>query len=195
MLSIDWPERDDETPVYWPLIDPMPPVDAPDEPEVGAVILQPTRTRHIRRRIMNLGLVAPRWLDDNLDDLRAVAGTVSATGTSVTHFDLRSDNVCLSPDRVHVIDWSHACLGDPTIDLGLFLPGVEAAGGLPPETLLPQCPGVAAWVAGFYAWHASKAEVPAAQTVRSMQRRHLRFALQWVGRALGLDSPETPGLG
>lgn len=147
---------------------------------------------------LGLGLVSPEWFDRNVEMLAASARTVSAAGSSVTQFDLRSDNFCFSPDRAYLVDWSHACLGNARLDLGLFLPGLHAEGGPAPEAVLPDDPAVAAWVAGFFAWHASKPQIPTAPGVRRMQRIHLESALPWAARALSLEpfgAGDRPGAG
>lgn len=134
---------------------------------------------------LRLQVVSRDWLHRNLEALAASARGVSTVGTAVTHFDLRSDNLCFSPTQAYLVDWSHACLGDARLDLGLFLPGLAAEGGPLPEAVLPGEPGVASWVAGFFAWHASKPHIPTAPGVRAMQRVHLEAALPWAARALG----------
>jgi hypothetical protein len=141
---------------------------------------------------LRLGAASRGWLGRSVEALAASAGGVRAAGTSVTHFDLRSDNFCFARARTFLVDWSHACLGNPWVDLGLFLPGLAAEGGPPPEAVLPARPEIAAWVAGFFAWHASKPHIPAAPGVRAMQRRHLAEALPWAARALRLEPPATP---
>jgi hypothetical protein len=132
-------------------------------------------------------LVSPKWFDRNLELLGASARAVSGAGSSVTHFDLRSDNFCFYDGHTYLVDWSHACLGNARLDLGLFLPGLNAEGGPPPEAVLPDEPAVASWVAGFFAWHASKPGIPTAPRVRAMQRIHLESALPWAARALSLE--------
>jgi len=134
-----------------------------------------------------LKLVSPGWFDRNVELLGSSARTVTGAGSSVTHFDLRSDNFCFSRERTHLVDWSHACLGNARLDLGLFLPGLNAEGGPPPEAVLPDAAAVASWVAGFFAWHASKPHIPTAPGVRTMQRIHLGPALSWAARALSLE--------
>jgi hypothetical protein len=57
------------------------------------------------------------------------------------------------------VDWSLACLGNSALDLGLFLPGLASEGGPAPESILPNARGIAAWVSGFLAVHASKPQV------------------------------------
>jgi hypothetical protein len=133
---------------------------------------------------LRLGLRTEEWLDAALPSLIHASETVSPAGESVCHFDLRSDNICLSSERGVVIDWSHACLGNPRIDLGLFLPGIADEGGPLPEEILPDAPGIAAWVSGFFAVHASKAFIPSAPQVRVMQRKHLVRSLEWAEREL-----------
>ena len=144
------------------------------------------------RPLLALGVISGEWLDRNLATIREAAAEVSGEGDSVTHFDLRSDNISLGPDRVFLVDWSHACLGNPRLDLGLFLPGWNEEGGPRPEEVLPDAPDVAAWVTGFLAVHAAKPHIPTAPDVRRMQRRHLVAALPWAERALGLQ-PDSPG--
>ena len=142
--------------------------------------------------VLALGVVSVDWLGRNLATIREAAAMVSGEGDSVTHFDLRSDNISLGPDRVFLVDWSHACLGNPRLDLGLFLPGWSAEGGPRPEQVLPEAPDVAAWVTGFLAVHAAKPHIPTAPDVRRMQRRQLIAAVPWAERALGLQS-DSPG--
>ncbi|MFL5539440.1 MAG: phosphotransferase family protein [Longimicrobiaceae bacterium] len=135
---------------------------------------------------LRLGVVTREWWRRAGPVLREAAGHVSPEGESVCHFDLRSDNLCLREGRAMVVDWSHACLGNPRVDLGLFLPGVAAEGGPSPGELMPGAPAVAAWVAGFFAHFASKPSIPGAPRVREMQRVHLTAALAWASDELGL---------
>ena len=139
---------------------------------------------------LRLRIVSRGWLRRNLEALAASARDVSAAGTAVAHYDLRSDNVSFSSRQTYLVDWSHACLGNARLDLGLFLPGLAAEGGPPPEAVLPAQPAVAAWVSGFFAWHASKPHIPTAPGVRTMQRLHLAAALPWATRTLGLEPAE-----
>ncbi|MFL5386353.1 MAG: phosphotransferase [Longimicrobiaceae bacterium] len=140
---------------------------------------------------LRLGVVTREWWRRSAGILREAARLVSPDGEAVCHFDLRSDNLCLRDGRAAVVDWSHACLGNPQVDLGLFLPGLAVEGGPAPGELLPGAPAVAAWVAGFFAHYASKPPVPSAPRVREMQRAHLAAALAWTSRELGLASFDT----
>jgi hypothetical protein len=147
---------------------------------------------------LSLDLVSADWLHRNVASLAASARTVSCAGSSVTHYDLRSDNLCFSQTGTVLVDWSLACLGNPRLDLALFLPSLAAEGGPLPETILPADPSAASWVAGFFAWHAAKPHIPTAPTVRAMQRRLLVSALPWAARELALeplDRYDRPGQG
>ena len=136
---------------------------------------------------LRLNLVRSDWFDRNLEQLAASARDVSGAGSAVIHFDLRSDNLCLSLAQTYVVDWSMACLGNPSLDLALFLPGLAGEGGPQPEVILPDRPAMASWVAGCFAWYASKPHLPKAPGVRAMQRRHLEFSLPWAIRELDLE--------
>jgi Phosphotransferase enzyme family len=135
---------------------------------------------------LRLDMASGRWLRSSLPVLIECAGSVSPTGNAVAHFDLRSDNFCFSQNEARLVDWSLSCLGNPKLDLGLFLPGLAADRGPTPEELLPNEPGIAAWVAGFFAWHASKPFIPSAPGVREMQKQLLQSALPWAINELDL---------
>ena len=137
---------------------------------------------------LRLEIANSRWLQASLPPLVEAAESVTPTGNCVAHFDLRSDNFCFAPREARLVDWSLACLGNPTLDLGLFLPGLAADMGPSPEDILPKEPGIAAWVAGFFAWHASKPFIPEAPAVRTMQRKLLQRALPWAIRELQLEA-------
>jgi len=137
---------------------------------------------------LRLNIAKSRWLQSSLPALIEASESVTPTGNCVAHFDLRSDNFCFAPREARLVDWSLACLGNPTLDLGLFLPALAADMGPSPEHILPKEPGIAAWVAGFFAWHASKPFIPEAPAVRTMQRKLLQRALPWAIRELRLEA-------
>jgi len=141
---------------------------------------------------LRLNITTPEWLRSSLPALIKYAASVSPTGSAVGHFDLRSDNFCFSRDEARLVDWSLACLGNAKLDLGLFLPCLAAEHGLSPESVLPNEPGIAAWVAGFFAWHAGKPVIPTAPGVRVLQQKLLRAALPWVTNELGLQDHGRP---
>jgi hypothetical protein len=143
-----------------------------------------------------LGLASPSQLDAALPALIGAEERAVLAGDSLTHFDIRSDNLCLAARGVVLIDWNLACRGNPELDLGFWLPSLEMEGGPPPETFLPEHPHVAAWVSGFFAARAGLPVIPEAPRVRDVQRRQLEPAWPWALRALGLAPPRRaqPGL-
>jgi hypothetical protein len=136
---------------------------------------------------LSLGLTSPAWLAKALPVLVEAEAACSTDGSTLAHFDLRSDNICLTDTGAKFIDWSAACLGDPDLDLGAWLPSLELEGGPPPEVILPSSPTVAAWVSGYFAARAGLPIIPHAPRVRGAQLAQLRPALAWAIRALALE--------
>jgi hypothetical protein len=133
-----------------------------------------------------LGLCSPGWLDRALHSLIAAASEAPLSGRSLVHLDIRSDNLCIRDGRAVVIDWNHAQVANPDMDIAFWLPSLHAEGGPPPEQIFPDAPGLAAWVAGFFCAGAGEPPIPEAPHVRPLQVRQARTALPWAARALGL---------
>lgn len=141
---------------------------------------------------LSLGLANQAWLEAALPALVAAEARCPTEGEALCHWDLRSDNLCLSPGRVVFVDWNLACLSNPALDLGFWLPSLAYEGGPAPERLLPNAPEVAAWVSGFFAARAGRPGIPDAPRVRLVQRQQLSTALPWAIRALGLPPVTIP---
>jgi hypothetical protein len=140
------------------------------------------------KAFLALGLASPAWLDAALPDLVDAEGTCEIDGVALTHFDLRSDNICIAATGPKFIDWAEARRGNPALDLGAWLPSLVLEGGPEPEALLPGHPEVAARISGYFAARAGLANIPEALRVRSIQRAQLTTALPWAQRALGLPT-------
>jgi thiamine kinase-like enzyme len=136
-----------------------------------------------------LGVADARWLEAALPLLIRHEEQCSIDGNSLTHWDLRSDNICLTESRAIFVDWNHACLSNPQLDLGFWLPSLAYEGGPEPENIMPDAPEIAAWVSGFFAARAGLPEISDAPRVRVVQRQQLETALPWAARALGLPPP------
>lgn len=136
-----------------------------------------------------LGLCSANWLRDALPELTAAAAVAPLMGNALIHMDIRSDNVCLRNGRALVIDWPHARLANPDVDVAFWLPHLHAEGGPLPEAILPGAAALAAWVAGFFCAHAGGPPLPEAPHVRPLQRMQARTALAWAARALDLRQP------
>jgi len=59
----------------------------------------------------------------------------ACAGSSLLHFDLRADNVLVTSSAVYIVDWPHARVGAPWVDLVYFLPSVAMQGGPAPQEL------------------------------------------------------------
>jgi hypothetical protein len=138
---------------------------------------------------LSVGLCSERWLEAALPALIDTASSAPLTGSALVHLDIRSDNLCFREGRVVVIDWNHATLANPDLDVAFWLPSLQSEGGPPPEAILPDAPGLAAWVAGFFSAHAGMLQPPNAPHVRPLQLAQARTALPWAARALGLPAP------
>jgi len=135
---------------------------------------------------LSLGLVTPAWLDGALPTLVAAEQSAQLAGGALTHLDLRSDNLCLTPSGIKLIDWAEACRSAPDIDLGFFLPSLAYEQGPLPDSIVPNRPDIAAVVSGFFAARAGLPIIENAPFVRRVQREQLSTALPWAIRALEL---------
>jgi aminoglycoside phosphotransferase (APT) family kinase protein len=59
----------------------------------------------------------------------------AAAGEALVHGDLRADNVILDAATCWLVDWPHAALGAPWLDLALMLPSVAMQGGGDPVAI------------------------------------------------------------
>ena len=134
---------------------------------------------------LSLGLISEQALADVLPDLIAAAAECKFDGTHISHWDLRSDNMCITDRGVVLIDWPNACASDPTADLAGWLPSLAQEGGPLPDEILPDAPEAAAWVAGYFAARAGLPLIPDAPRVRHIQKAQLSTALPWALRAIG----------
>lgn len=142
------------------------------------------------RPFLSLGLCTESWLARNLGPLREAAEGAPFAGEAPIHLDVRSDNVCLREGRALLVDWNHTCLGNPDVDLAAWLPSLRVESGPVPWKLLPGQPGLASWLAGFFAAHAGLPPPRTADpSVRALQLSQLKVALPWAARELGLPAP------
>jgi Phosphotransferase enzyme family len=141
-----------------------------------------------------LGVADAEWLEAALPALMSYEESCPTEGDSLTHCDLRSDNICITDGRAVFIDWNSACLSNPRLDLGFWLPSLHYESGIEPEKILPDAPEVAAWVSGYFAARAGLPDIIDAPRVRAVQRRQLGTALPWAARALDLPPLTFGGL-
>jgi aminoglycoside phosphotransferase (APT) family kinase protein len=115
-----------------------------------------------------------RWAADNIARLIRLEeeGLAAAQGSSLVHFDLYPHNILLTPRRVLFVDWPHARLGAPAVDLVIVLSSA-AADGIDPEPILGN--------------HAETADLKPG-TIDAILAAHAGFLLN------GGLSPAPPGL-
>ena len=144
------------------------------------------------RPFLSLGLCSQNWLELYLPTLREAAESAPFVGEALLHLDVRSDNICLRDGRALLVDWNHACLGNPDVDLASWVPSLRAEGGPEPWEVLPDQPELAAWVAGFFAARVGLPPPPTADpSVRALQLAQLEAALPWAVRELGLPALDS----
>jgi aminoglycoside phosphotransferase (APT) family kinase protein len=138
------------------------------------------------------------WSVRHLDALAELESrAVSAVaGNTLLHFDVRADNILLTPEKVWFVDWPWACVGAAWVDVVFFAPSVTMQGGPPPEYMIehhPSCrtadPGaitaVVAAMAGYFTHQALKPPPPGLPTLRAFQAAQGAVARGWVRQRTG----------
>jgi aminoglycoside phosphotransferase (APT) family kinase protein len=133
------------------------------------------------------------WTLRHIVDLAKLEGQAptAAKGDTLLHFDTRADNVLLTPDHVYFVDWPHARLGQPWVDLVLFAPSVAMQGGPMPEELLARSPAartadpdavsaMIAAMAGFFTNQSLQPPPPGIPSVRQFQATQGVIARRWL---------------
>jgi aminoglycoside phosphotransferase len=132
------------------------------------------------------------WVGERLDALAAIESTwtTAADGGSLVHADLRADNILLTPDRVVFVDWPHARIGAPWLDLLFLLPSAAATGTDPRAVWAGYAPAreadpdavtaVLVALTGFFL-HGSLQPPPRnLARLRAFQRAQGEAALRWL---------------
>jgi hypothetical protein len=136
--------------------------------------------------LLATGLCSGAWLESALPVLAKATASCELDGASLVHLDVRSDNLCFAGDRVILVDWNLAAVGNPLIDAVAWLPSRHLEGGPEPWGVVADSGGLAALMAGFFASRAGLPPPPTAPTVREFQRRQAEVAIPWAARELGL---------
>ena len=128
-------------------------------------------------------------------DLEAGWPTASE-GETLLHCDVRSDNLLFAPGGVVFVDWPHAAVGAPVLDVVIWAPSVSLEGGPEPDELLALHRGtrradpdavnaLLAAVAGFFVGHSLRPPPPGLPTLRPFQAAQGEVALAWLRRRTG----------
>jgi len=138
------------------------------------------------------------WIRTNLDrlaELEALAPS-AIKGRSLLHADLRADNILLTTSQAFLVDWPHAAMGAPWVDLLFLLPSVGMQGGPPPAEVFDHQPvartadpaavtAVLAAVTGFFLVQARLPPPPGLPRLRSFQQAQGDVALRWLRQRTG----------
>lgn len=138
------------------------------------------------------------WFRRNLDrlaELEAGAGA-AALGETLTHCDLRADNLLLTEERVWFLDWPHVKTCAAWVAVMFLAPSVTMQGGPPPEEIVAAHPAwraadpegvtaVLAATAGYFTEQEFRPPPPGLPTLRAFQRGQAAVARDWLLRRLG----------
>lgn len=135
------------------------------------------------------------WIAAHLADLAAWESgwQTAAAGTALVHGDLRADNVLLEPEHIWLVDWPHAALGAPWLDLAFMLPSIEMQGGGRADELFWDqrvssgvAPGalrsVLAALAGYFTRESGLPAPVGIPNLRPFQRAQAALTLDWLHR-------------
>lgn len=140
------------------------------------------------------------WSARHLEELIALeaAAPAAAAGETLLHFDVRADNMLLTPERVWLVDWPHAHVGAAWVDVVCFAPSVAMQGGPPPEELIARHPAcraadpaaitaAVAALAGFFTHRSLQPPPPGLPTLRAFQAAQAAVARAWIAERAGLE--------
>ncbi|MCR6689333.1 phosphotransferase [Cellulomonas sp.] len=138
------------------------------------------------------------WVPDSLERLVLLEQDAlpALAGDALVHGDLRADNVMIDSDhnRVWLIDWPHASVGAPWLDLAFMLPSVTLQGGGDPAALFrshrlsigvtdDELRAGLAGLAGYFAWSSLQPAPLGIPNLRAFQGAQAGATLRWL-RAL-----------
>ena len=139
------------------------------------------------------------WSLRHLDTLVAIEDSVAdaLAGDTLLNYDVRADNILLTQGRTWFVDWPHACVGAPWLDVVAFAPSVTMQGGPPPEEVVSRhsayraadpdaVTAAVAELAGFFTHQAAQPPPPGLPTLRAFQDAQGAIAREWTARRTGL---------
>lgn len=139
---------------------------------------------------LSMAMATKDWLESALPRLKRASGEAVLSGSSLVHFDVRSDNIAFLPDRTVLVDWSIPAIGNPLADVVGWLPSLHVEGGPAPHEILgSEGSALVALITGYWASQAGLPPPEGAPHVRQVQRAQLEVSLPWVARLLDLQAP------
>jgi aminoglycoside phosphotransferase (APT) family kinase protein len=141
---------------------------------------------------------ADPWAARHVDELAALEARweEAGSGRSLVHADLRADQILLTARGIAVVDWAHASIGAPWLDIAFMAPSVTLQGGPSADEVLRRSGAAAAVderdivavvaaITGFFLWGAAQPSVPGLPTLRDFQRAQGEVALDWLRLLVG----------
>lgn len=139
---------------------------------------------------LSLGLASEAWLREALPVMKEASDRAVLSGSSLVHFDVRSDNLAFLPNRTVLVDWSIPAVGNPLADIVGWLPSLHLEGGPAPREILgEQGAELVALITGYWASRAGLPPPERAPRVRDLQQAQLKVSLPWATQLLDLPEP------
>jgi hypothetical protein len=138
--------------------------------------------------IVEDGTPVPDWVsgrEAELADLARSGREALAAGKSLAHWDIRSDNLLLTDDRVVFVDWALAARATSWADSVIVQAEMRPSVRLPDLPDHPGLTGFVAAIAGGLWWGSHQPAKPGLPTMRTWQREHAQLYLDWLRDRLG----------
>ena len=124
------------------------------------------------------------------------AAASGPSGDTLVHNDIRADNILLTRQRVWFVDWPHARVGPPWVDMVAFAPSVTMQGGPSPDEVIDRhtscrtadpdaITAAVAALAGFFTRSALLPPPPGLPTLRPFQAAQGAVARKWAAHRTG----------
>ena len=140
------------------------------------------------------------WSRRHMKTLIAIEETVDGAleGDTLLNNDIRADNILLTPKHAWFVDWPHASVGPPWLDVVAFAPSVSMQGGPPPEEVISghyssrtadsdATTAAVVTLAGYFTHRAVQPPPPGLPTVRAFQNAQGVVTRKWVAQRTGLS--------
>ncbi len=129
------------------------------------------------------------WITEHEAEIKRLADDASG-GSALVHGDLWYSNICILPDRVVFVDWSHAFIGSPwhdasTVSIDLVIGGRRPVAG---DEGLPWAAAYLIWSIGALA-SGPGAAISNAAAWRTDVEELVDGVAWWVAHELGLATP------
>jgi hypothetical protein len=130
---------------------------------------------------------AMRGCEAGLLELAQRGRQAVARGDGLAHWDIRSDNLLLTEDRVVFVDWAWAARAAPWADQVFIRVDIRTGDGVPDVPDLPDDDGITGFLAAFVGglwWACHQPPPQGLPTLRTFQRDSAEAALGWLDARL-----------